>query len=350
MVEPPDTPDVPDSPDSEAPAAGDERAAARPPTVDTSGIRDLAERLTDQVGRVVFGQEAVVEGLLVALLSEGHVLLEGAPGTAKTLLARTFAASLGLSFNRIQFTPDLLPGDLVGTNLFDFQTRQFHLTRGPIFTDFLLADEINRTPPKTQSALLQAMQERLVTLDGTTHPLSDGFLVVATQNPIEHEGTYPLPEAQLDRFLLKLEVPFPERDAELRVVDVHGHRTAMPRLESFRIEPMASLDDLRGHRDTVRRLRLAPEMVEYIVDLVRATREHPDILHGASPRAANMLASAARSLAALRGRDFVIPDDVKELLLPTLRHRVVLAATAEVEGQTADGVLTGLLETVPAPR
>ena len=368
MAEPPDDrrPDdrLPDSrlPDdrlSGSPEPSDEDAggeattpSSTPPAlgVDTSEIRRLAAALTEQVGRVVFGQVRVVEGLLVAFLSEGHVLLEGAPGTAKTLLARTFAASLGLSFNRIQFTPDLLPGDLLGTNLFDFQSRQFHLTRGPVFTDFLLADEINRTPPKTQSALLQAMQERLVTLDGTTHELSDGFLVVATQNSIEHEGTYPLPEAQLDRFLLKLEVPFPERDAELRIVDVHGHRTAMPRLESFRVAPLASLEDLRRHRGTVQRLRLAPEMVEYVVDLVRATREHPDILHGASPRAANMLASAARSLAALRGRDFVIPDDVKELLLPALRHRVVLAATAEVEGHTADELLKGLLETVPAPR
>jgi len=320
------------------------------PSGDLSKLGKLTGALTEQVGRVVFGQSQVVEGLLVALLSEGHVLLEGPPGTAKTLLARTFAASLGLSFNRVQFTPDLLPGDLLGTNLFDFQTRQFHLTRGPVFTDFLLADEINRTPPKTQSALLQAMQERLVTLDGTTHELSDGFLVVATQNPIEHEGTYPLPEAQLDRFLLKIEVPFPEREAELRIVDVHGHRTAMPRLDSFQVRPVATLEDLRRHRQAVQRLRLAPEMVAYIVDLIRATREHPDILHGASPRAANMLASATRSLAALRGRDFAIPDDVKELLLPTLRHRIVLAATAEVEGHTADGLLTGLLDSVPAPR
>ena len=313
-------------------------------------VRQLAETLKQEIGRVVVGQEEIVEGLLVALLSEGHVLLEGPPGTAKTLLARTFAGCLGLEFQRIQFTPDLLPSDIVGTNLFNFQTGQFSLTRGPIFTDFLLADEINRTPPKTQSALLQAMQERLVTLDGKTHALSGGFLVVATQNPIELEGTYPLPEAQLDRFLLKLEVGFPPRDEELRIVELHGHRTAMPDLESFSLRRIADLEVLREVRETVRGLRLAEDMVAYIVDLVRATREDPAILHGASPRAANMLATASRALAALRGRDYVIPDDVKELLLPALRHRLVLGAGAEVEGETPDRVLDRILESTAAPR
>lgn len=310
----------------------------------------LAQGVREQTGRVVFGQERVVEGLLVALLSEGHVLLEGAPGTAKTLLARVFAASLGLDFNRIQFTPDLLPGDLIGTNLFDFRSNEFKLTRGPVFTDFLLADEINRTPPKTQAALLQAMQERQVTLDGTTYPLSDGFLVVATQNPIEHEGTYPLPEAQLDRFLMKLLVPFPERQAELAAVEMHGHRTATPRLEDFRLATLATLDLLRAVRRQVRQVRLAPELSAYVVDLVRATREHPSVLHGASPRAAAMLAAATRSLAALSGREYAIPDDVKELVPQVLRHRLVLSPGAEVEEETPDDVLRSILESVPAPR
>ncbi|MCP4655802.1 MAG: MoxR family ATPase [bacterium] len=317
---------------------------------DLSVVNQLAERLQGQIGRVVIGQEEVVEGLLVALLSGGHVLLEGPPGTAKTLLARTFAACLGLEFKRIQFTPDLLPGDLIGTNLFNFRTNQFTLTHGPIFTDFLLADEINRTPPKTQSALLEAMQERLVTLDGKTHQLSDGFLVVATQNPIEHEGTYPLPEAQLDRFLLKLKVPYPDHDAECRVVRLHGNRTAMPQLESFALQRVADLEGLRRVRALVAELRLSDEVVTYIVELVRATREQDTILHGASPRAASMLASAARALAALRGRNFVIPDDVKELFVPTLRHRIVLGAGAEVEGHSPDGVLEQLLASVAAPR
>jgi MoxR-like ATPase len=315
-----------------------------------SEVHEVANRLREQVARVVVGQTEVVERLLVALLAEGHVLLEGPPGTAKTLLARVFATCLELEFGRVQFTPDLMPADLIGSSLFNFQTSRFTLTRGPIFTDFLLADEINRTPPKTQAALLQAMQEREVTIDDRTHPLSDAFLVVATQNPIEHEGTYPLPEAQLDRFLFKLVVAFPDRDEEREVVRRHGHLTAMPHLEPYHLEKVSDRQRLRGLRHEVQGLRLADELVDYIVDLVRATREHPAVLHGASPRAATMLASASRALAALRGRDFVIPDDIKELATPTLRHRLVLSPTAEMEGIGSDKVLEGLLESIPAPR
>jgi len=313
-------------------------------------LRTIAERLRTEVRRVVVGQAAVVDLLLVALLAEGHVLLEGPPGTAKTLLARTFAACLGLDFKRVQFTPDLLPSDLLGINLFDFQTSRFTLTKGPIFTDFLLADEINRTPPKTQAALLEAMQERSVTLDGTNHRLSDGFLVVATQNPIEHEGTYPLPEAQLDRFLIKIEVPYPDRDAERAIVKLHGNRTAMPEITSFGLQPAADLEAVRAMRAAVRDLHLADEMADYIVDLVRATRDHAAVLHGGSPRAATMLASASRARAALDGRDFVLPDDVKALYLPVLRHRIILSAGAEVEGQTPDRVLGNILTSIAAPR
>jgi len=313
-------------------------------------IQRIVERLKAMIRMVVIGQTGVVEALMIALLAEGHVLLEGPPGMAKTLLARTFARCLSMGFNRIQFTPDLMPGDVTGTNLFDFRTSQFKLTRGPIFTDFLLADEINRTPPKTQSALLQAMQERLVTIDGTTHELSDGFLVVATQNPIEQEGTYPLPEAQLDRFLLKVEVGYPSRDEERKIVQLHGNRTAMPHLDTFQLQPVADLETLTRIRATVQRVRLSEELVDYVVDLIRATREHPAVTHGASPRAANMLASASRAVATLRGRDFVIPDDIKHLFLPTLRHRIVLAPGAEVEGITPDATLTAILGAIPAPR
>ena len=318
--------------------------------MDITQIDTLATAIRAQIARVVVGQDATVEALLVALLSEGHILLEGPPGTAKTLLARAFAATLGLAFNRIQFTPDLMPGDVIGTNLFNFQTSQFSLTQGPIFTDFLLADEINRTPPKTQSALLQAMQERAVTIDGKTWPLSPGFMVVATQNPIEQEGTYPLPEAQLDRFLLKVVVPFPSRGEERAIVRLHGSRTAMPRLERFGIEQVANLDALTDTRSRVGEIALSDEVADYIVDLVRATRDHPSLLHGASPRAASMLATASRALAALRGRAFVIPDDVKDLFLPAMQHRIILAPGAEVEGVTAKGVIEQIVTRMPAPR
>jgi MoxR-like ATPase len=318
--------------------------------MDHTYIGELGNRVREQIGRVVVGHDRIVDWLLVTLLSEGHVLLEGPPGTAKTLLARSFSVCLDMEFNRVQFTPDLMPGDLLGTNLFDFSSNSFTLTKGPVFTDFLLADEINRTPPKTQAALLQAMQERMVTIDGVTHSLGDSFMVVATENPIEHEGTYPLPEAQLDRFLIKAVVTLPSRDEERRIVERHGCRTAMPRIEDFGLETVASAIDLQASREVVRELRLADEMVDYVVDLIRATREHPSILHGASPRAATMLATAVRALAALRGRDFVIPDDVKELMLPVLRHRVVLSPSAEIEGAVVDSVLDSILESLPAPR
>ena len=318
--------------------------------MDVATLREASERLREQVHRVVVGQDEVLDLMFTSLLCEGHVLLEGVPGTAKTLLARSFAACLSLEFQRIQFTPDLMPGDVLGTNLFHFETNSFVLTKGPIFTQLLLADEINRTPPKTQAALLQAMQERAVTIDGTRHDLGPGFLVVATQNPIEQEGTYPLPEAQLDRFLFKVKVGYPSRDEEREMVRLHGHRTSMPRLEDFGLETVADLDAIVAARRTVADLRLSDEVSDYVVDLVRATREDPALLFGASPRAINMLAVASRALAALSGRDFVIPDDVKALTAPLLRHRLVLAPGAELEGLSADAVLRRIVERVPAPR
>ncbi len=317
--------------------------------MDVDAIEGLATRLRTRIGQVIVGQEETVEMLLVALFSGGHILLEGPPGTGKTLLARTFARALDLSFRRIQFTPDLMPGDVIGANLFNFKTNEFSLTRGPVFTDFLLADEINRTPPKTQSALLEAMQERAVTIDGKTLPLSDGFIVVATQNPIEQEGTYPLPEAQLDRFLMKLTATWPTRDEERRIVREHG--TQMISRASAEPEgTVADLTDLKAARARIATVELADPVVDYIVDLIRATREHPHLGHGASPRAAANLAGAARALAAIRGRDFAIPDDVKALFIPSMRHRVALSPDAEIEGHSVTRALDAILTRVPAPR
>ena len=318
--------------------------------MDLEGIGEIGRRLRAEVNKTMIGQEAALDLMLVCLLSRGHILLEGVPGTAKTLLARSFAAALSLDFGRVQFTPDLMPGDVIGTNLFNFQTNRFALTKGPIFTEILLADEINRTPPKTQAALLQAMHEHAVTIDGQTHDLGEAFMVVATQNPIEQQGTYPLPEAQLDRFLFKHIVEYPAREEETAIVARHGHRTTMPRIDEFALSPVAGHTELAAIVAVVEGIRLSEDIVGYIVDLVRATREHASLEVGGSPRAATMIASAARSYAALQGRDYVIPDDVKFLAAPALRHRVILAPGAEIEGLWADQIIDQILAETAAPR
>jgi MoxR-like ATPase len=318
--------------------------------MDIRQIREITEGIRGEVRKAVVGQNDTVELMLASLLVGGHILLEGVPGTAKTLLTQSLAASLSLAFGRIQFTPDLMPGDVLGTNLFNFQTNSFVLTKGPIFTQLLLADEINRTPPKTQAALLQAMNERTVTIDGRDYPLGEDFMVVATQNPIEQQGTYPLPEAQLDRFLFKILVNHPNRDDERDVVRRHGHRSAMPRLADFGLEPRADSAMLAAMRQIVAEIRLSDALIDYIVDVVRATREHASLQVGASTRAANMLAAGARAYAALQSRDFVIPDDVKTLATPVLRHRLILAPGAEIEGLTNDRILAEILDQTPAPR
>ena len=313
-------------------------------------IHALTEAIRSEVRKAVVGQDEVIDLMLTSLLVGGHILLEGVPGTAKTLLAQAFAAALSIKFGRIQFTPDLMPGDVLGTNLFNFQTNSFVLTKGPIFTELLLADEINRAPPKTQAALLQAMNERQVTIDGRDYGLGNDFMVVATQNPIEQQGTYPLPEAQLDRFLFKIVVAHPSRDEEREVVRRHGHRSAMPRLDEFGLRPVADSKVLALVRELVARMRLSEELLDYIVDVIRGTREHASLEVGASTRAANMLAVAARAYAALMGRDFVIPDDIKLLALPVLQHRVILSAGAEIEGLSADRVVGEILSRTAAPR
>jgi MoxR-like ATPase len=312
--------------------------------------RSLLERLTAQIGAVVFGSEAHTRLAFIAMLVRGHLLLEGVPGTGKTLFARVFARSLGLSMRRVQCTPDLMPGDVVGANIFDFRTQSFTLTRGPVFTEFLLADEINRTPPKTQSSLLEAMQERSVTIDGVTHALSPRFLVMATQNPVEHEGTYPLPEAQLDRFLFKLDVGYPTPAQEIQAVMAHGDRSGMPDLDALGVDSLVAPEEYDALVSVAPSVRLEEPIAQYVVNLVRATREHPSLAVGLSPRAATSIAAAARASAAISGRDFTIPDDVKGLFLAAARHRVIITPAAEMEGIRADDVLREVVSRVAPPR
>jgi MoxR-like ATPase len=313
-------------------------------------VKALADAIRDEVGKAVVGQEATVEMMLVALFAGGHILLEGPPGTAKTLIANSFAHAVGLKFGRIQFTPDLMPGDIIGANLFNFQTSTFSLTRGPIFTDLLLADEINRTPPKTQAALLEAMQERTVTIDGESLPLGDRFMVVATQNPIEQQGVYPLPEAQLDRFLFKHNVDYPSAEEERKIIATHGARQAAMSPEEWGVAKRADAASIGEAVAAVASVKLVDEVIDYIASLIRGTRNVADLESGASPRAGAMLAGAARARAAIDGRNFVIPDDVKALAPALLRHRLILSPAAAIDGRVIEDVVASIIETIEAPR
>ncbi len=306
--------------------------------------------LRTEVAKAVVGQDAVVTGLVIALLCRGHVLLEGVPGVAKTLLVRTLAATLALQSKRVQFTPDLMPGDVTGSLVYDARTAEFEFRAGPVFTNLLLADEINRTPPKTQAALLEAMEERQVSVEGTARPLPDPFLVAATQNPVEYEGTYPLPEAQLDRFLLKLTVPLPGRDDESSLLARHAAGFDPRNLAAAGVGPVAGAADLDAARRDMLAVHVAPEVMGYIVDLCRATRLSPSLRLGVSPRGATALLAASRAWAWLAGRPYVLPDDVKALARPALRHRIQLRPEAELEGASPDGVLDGVLASVQVPR
>ena len=313
-------------------------------------VSALTAQLKREIAKAIVGQDAVIEQVLIAMLTEGHALLEGVPGTAKTLLVKVLARAVGAQFGRIQFTPDLMPADVTGTNIFNMATSTFSLRHGPIFTELLLADEINRTPPKTQAALLEAMEERQVTIDGEAHQLSPLFTVLATQNPIEYEGTYPLPEAQLDRFILKIIVDYPSSDEEFQVVSNWNSGFNTRRLEDLGIQPLDDPAAVLGSRSQVRAVTVEEGVARYIVSIVRATREAINVSWGASPRAAVALLLCSKALAAIRGRSFVTPDDVKEIAKPVLRHRVVLRSEAEIEGASPDQVLDEIIAGIDVPR
>jgi MoxR-like ATPase len=319
-------------------------------TASASDPRAALSAVRAEIGKAVVGQDPVVTGLLIALLCQGHVLLEGVPGVAKTLLIRTLGAALNLQSKRVQFTPDLMPGDVTGSLIYDARTARFEFREGPVFTNLLLADEINRTPPKTQAALLEAMAERQVTVEGSPRPLPEPFLVAATQNPVEYEGTYPLPEAQLDRFLLKLTVSLPDRAQEIGIVSRHAAGFDPRDLGRAGINRVAGSSELAAASAAASRVHVSPEITGYIVDLCRATRQSPSLLLGVSPRGATALLATSRAWAWLSGRDYVTPDDVKALARPTFRHRIQLRPEAELEGTTAEGVLEAVLAGVPVPR
>jgi MoxR-like ATPase len=318
------------------------------PSPELSQITRCKQALLAEVAKVVVGNEQALEALMIALFAQGHVLLEGVPGTAKTLMVRALAATIGLDFGRIQFTPDLMPSDVVGTHVFDLHTGTFRLTKGPIFTEVLLADEINRAPAKTQSALLEAMQERQVSIDGERHPLSECFVVFATQNPVEHEGTYPLPEAQLDRFLLKVRVGYPSPEEEDEILARTGLHTGTPSLSV--LSPVLTRPQLLAARAHAAAVQIEPGVRTYIRDLLRATRSSPLVMLGAGPRAGVHLITAARWAALFAGRAFVTPDDVRRMLNPVVCHRLVLAPEVELEGQNSFDVMDRIASTVEVPR
>jgi MoxR-like ATPase len=313
-------------------------------------VAQIAQTIRGEVSKAIVSQHDLIDQILVAMFANGHVLIEGVPGVAKTLTVRAMAMAMDLQFTRIQFTPDMMPSDVIGTNVFDPRSVEFVLRKGPVFTQILLADEINRTPPKTQSALLEAMEERQSTIDGIRHALPSPFLVFATQNPIEFEGTYPLPEAQQDRFMMKVLVTYPEPEAEKIVLSRFHQGFRAQNLEDAGIQPVVNLETLMQIRQVVQNVTVEDKIIDYLYSLVAATRDHADIQIGASPRAGLAMLSAAKAVAAMRDRNFVIPDDVKELAIPVLRHRVLLRPEVDTQGITVDEVLGDLLGSSLVPR
>ena len=319
-------------------------------TSQTEQAGALARRIEEQLNQVLVGQPAITRQVLIALITGGHVLIEGVPGLGKTLLARSLARVLELDFQRIQFTPDLMPSDVTGHALFDSQSGDFRVRKGPAFTNLLLADEINRAPAKTQAALLEVMQERQITIEGESFPLAPPFVVLATQNPLDQEGTYPLPEAELDRFLFKILIDYPDQAHESRMVEMVLDGRLPDSLDAAQLTPVTDAAGILELTRSAEQVLIDPAIVDYLLRLVRATREHPSLIQGGSPRASIALARTAKTQALLSGRDFVVPDDVKAVAAPVLRHRLRLGVDAELEGQTVESELAQLLEQVEAPR
>ena len=341
---------IPPPPGAQAPSAQPPAAAPPSPVETDPAVRQSIVGVRNEVAKIVVGQEGVLSGIVAALLVGGHVLLEGVPGVAKTLLVKTVAAALDLDFKRLQFTPDLMPSDVTGQVIYQTEQGTFRFREGPVFTNLLLADEINRTPPKTQASLLESMEEHQVSVEGEAHPLPDPFAVIATQNPVEYEGTYPLPEAQLDRFLFKLQVPYPSAEQETEVLRRHDRGLDPHDIAGAGVGPVADAAALSRARDEVEEIVVEEPVIEYVVALVRATRESPSFDLGVSPRGGTALLHASKAWAWLAGRSFVTPDEIKAVAKPALRHRVQLRPELELEGATTDGVLDGILNTVPAPR
>ena len=313
-------------------------------------VEQLSQKIQAEIGKVISGQQQVIEQIVAATFADGHVLLEGVPGLAKTLMVRSLGQVFGMKFGRVQFTPDMMPSDVTGTMVFDVSKNEFQFRPGPLFAGLLLADEINRTPPKTQSALLEAMEERKVTIDGVTHELPAPFLVFATQNPLEYEGTYPLPEAQQDRFLMKVLLRYPEPEQEIDILKLHHSGFHPQNLEERGLQTVTSVEELRSAQIEVTHTTVEDKVFNYIYDIVKSTRDNRDIMVGASPRAGIGLLNISKAIARMRGRDFVIPDDVKEFAPAVLRHRIQLRPESEIEGQTSDDVVKRILESIPVPR
>ena len=317
--------------------------------IELTHLRDAVDHIKQEIGEIVIGQQATIEYILAALLADGPILLEGVPGVAKTLLAKVLAKTIDVEFGRIQFTPDLMPADVLGTSLYNAKNTEFEFKRGPVFSNIVLVDEVNRAPAKTQSALFEVMEERQVTVDGTTYPMSEPFLIIATQNPVEHEGTYRLPEAQLDRFIFKLNVGYPTAVDEVGILRGHHGRRTLAEAVS-KLKPVINAEQLAQLRELVRQVHVEDKLMEYIVSAVATTRSHPALFLGASPRASVALLNSCKALAALRGRDFITPDDVQELAYPVLRHRIILTPEREMEGATPDDVIKVILEKTEVPR